>query len=127
MKLSEQQIEAIRRRIEERARTEAVLWVLEGADLDYGRVSRMEWIATGSIVLDAEAIDALLCDGAMALDVRAHVDDQVRRLTEAWFDTPRGEEWLAQKVEESLAEELEQEAERLAEVKADALAMRFER
>lgn len=127
MKLSESDIARIRERIEAREFAEAVQCVVDGGDLDYGRVSRLEFLAIGKIVVSAEDIDTLMDYSHRALDVRSHIDDQVRTLTEAWFDTERGRQWLEEKVGEHLAEEIEEETDRLAEAKADALAMRFER
>jgi hypothetical protein len=98
--------------------------VVDGGDLDYGRVSRLEFLATGRIVVPFEDIDSLCYDAECALNVRRHIEDQVRTLTEAWFDTKRGRQWLEEKVEEYLAEEVELETERMAEARADLLMMR---
>ena len=111
-------------KIEAREFEEAVQLVVDGGDLDYGRVSRLEFLATGRIVVPFEDIDSLCYDAECALNVRRHIEDQVRTLTEAWFDTKRGRQWLEEKVEEYLAEEVELETERMAEARADLLMMR---
>jgi hypothetical protein len=123
-RLTEQQIEAIRRRLEASEYESAMEYVAAGGDLDYGRVSRLEWIATGKIVVSAQDIDALCYDAECTLNARQHIEDQVRNLTEGWLSSPRGEEYLEQKVSELLPEELEQELERMEEALVDQLMMR---
>lgn len=107
MKLSPAQVEAIRKGIEEREYADAVRQVVDGGDLDRGKVSRLEFISTGDILLDSEDIDTLLDNGDRAERVREHVDEQVAKLTQEWLATNRGRQWLEDKVNNYLDEELE--------------------
>lgn len=100
-----------RQKIERREAADAVQLVVDGDDLDRGRVSRLEFLANEKIVLDVEDIDALLSDGDSAERVRRRVEEQVEVLTRAWLETPHGRDWLRAKVDAAMEDEYPEELE----------------